>query len=291
MKLYKYFLIPLSLISLFSQSATAKWSVGEDSLLNIELIELDDTLLLFTKANFKIEELFEENTGGNIRMSSEPHMQIDSDELEIDLNSRNRTDVSIYTHDFEAELPAITSSISAVFDKVYHTDSCDYLSVHLNGTSIAMMIDDDYPTDGTEDIAFLAVSKDYDLDDFDPEISDHDDRSYSWTNTINGMELTVNFRIVRIQSEEDFEALTEVVNDTFQGSRVFDSVNASLADAYNPAPPTGEVYQSQWMYGGGFGAWVYSHPYESWAYPAHDTEGSIAYLFLYDSQEWVPNRK
>lgn len=290
MKFYKCFLISLLLSFLFSKSATANWSVGEDSLLNIELIELDDTLLLLTKANFKIEELFEGDTGDNIKVSSEPHLQFASDELEVELNDRNRTDVLIYDANFEAELPAITSSIRAVFDKAYHTDACDYLAVHLDGTSIGIIVDDEYPKDGSEDIGFLALSKDYDLSSFGPEISDFDEKTYTWSNTINDMELTISFSIIRIQSEEDYAKLVDIVSETFEGSRHLDAVNAALADAYN-APPTGRQYISQWMYGGGFDGWVYSHPNASWAYPAEDAEGNITFLYLHDQQQWVSNEQ
>ncbi|WOO39796.1 hypothetical protein [Rubellicoccus peritrichatus] len=290
MKIYKYFFVSLLLSVLFSKSVTANWSLDDDCMLNIKLIELDDTLLLLTMANFNVEELFDENTGANFTISSEPHLQLAPGEFEIELNDENRTDVLIYDADFDAELPAVTSSIGVVFDKTYHTDTCAYLTVSLDGKSISIIVDDEYPKDGTKDIGFLALSKDYDLNSFDSEISDFDEKkAYAWSDAINDQESIINFSIIRIRNEEEYNNLVDVVNEVFEGSRDLDAVNAALADAYNAAP-TSQHYISQWMYGGGFDGWVYSHLNESWAYPAFDAKGNIAFLYLPDQQQWVFNQ-
>ncbi|WOO43365.1 hypothetical protein [Rubellicoccus peritrichatus] len=286
MKFHRY---PLSifLLLLFFSKASASSSI------NIELVGLEDHFFILVTGSLDIEELFGENDFDGIRMSTEPSLDLGPDYLEIELNSENRTDLIFYATEFEAELPVLTSSRVLTFDKHYHTKSCDYLSVELNGSSVMMKIDENYAENSGEGFAFFALSEDHSLDDFDSPIND-DGESYSWSNTINDEQLTISFSVTRVESMDDFFALLDVVSDAFEGSDDLGHINTILATAY---PAAGYAnfgdghYHSWWMHGGSYGRFVYLHDYRDWAVLIQDDQGNTAYLYLHGRNAWLSNKK
>ncbi|WOO39741.1 hypothetical protein [Rubellicoccus peritrichatus] len=265
-----------------------------NSTIDVDLVELGDHLILTVTGQLNIQQLFEENNHHGIQKSTESSFRLDSNELEIELNDKNRTDLLFYSGDFNVQLPAIEEADEdIVFDKTYHAGSCDYLHLSLRrSNSIDIEIHDDYATDGTEDIIFMAYSKDYDLDDFGYDLGDDNTATYSWTDTVRDGDLTINVTVRRIASADDFVALTASIGEAFEGDDSLTAVNAVLADAYpGDASGSSDQYQGQWLYGGAFAWWVYSHLHESWAYPAYDEAGNIAFLYLHESEKWVPNNK